>query len=761
MQSSLEALQQEHDALEAKLSGLQAERVALTPAVMEANNHLKKIVRSCFNRIPLVHLKTKSSLLTFVLAPAASFYAYSVNKNASMGIALAFAVFIASRVRLLLKSKKELERKQSEIEATVEHSRFIIFHDFDASQEFPFLGTAVFSRSEELDAAPASWRLELKRDRVLDGLFILLLYPQTEPLLMVETTALRKPFFMYRTTHTTIPHDVHQIFQQRFVKRCSALKRYRKTIKKYCQVHNSILSVASQLDVVREQLEQQDDQGFWWGSIVVPPEIKTRLVSAVKIFAEGRARGSLGVLLSGSPGTGKTTMAQTLAKSLGLTFKAVTPSDLIGNVIGESEKRVRDVWEQARSMAPCILFVDECEGVFNRRGGVDANSFSDGIVRCFLSEWDGINSTGGVFVIGATNNRNQIDDAILSRFSEAIEIPLPSQDVRGVFLQERLGLGSDESKPLLQYLTESSVGFSFRDLNRLSDQLLLAHQQGQQLTQPVLNKIITQLRGGQGSVGAQRSSWDELVLSDEIVQELKVTIALLSKADAYRAKGVSIPKAVLLYGPPGTGKTHIARTLAHEAGLGYFFKTTADLRGKYIGHSAALVKSAFEQARTSSPSILCIDELETLVPKRTESGGVAAFASELTTQLLQEMEGLQQYTEDVFVVGITNHPELIDDAILSRFKKRIEIPLPDPNQRLRLLEVFLRGKSIQLNQHDLLLVLAKAAEGLSGRDLRGVVEDIESKAVSRSVLNDDPDSLVITDGDVLQVLDKRFGMKTR
>jgi transitional endoplasmic reticulum ATPase len=330
-----------------------------------------------------------------------------------------------------------------------------------------------------------------------------------------------------------------------------------------------------------------------------------------------------------------------------------------------------------------------------------------------------------------------------------------------VFLEARLGLNDPSTAPLLSYLSDSSVGFSFRDLNRLSDKLVQMNQSGTELNQQSISQVITHIRGGGAAhYTKQKSSWEELVLSDEIIQELKVTIALLAKADAYRAKGVSIPKAVLLYGAPGTGKTHIARTLAHEAGLGYFFKTTADLRGKYIGHSAALVKSAFEQARSSSPSILCIDELESLVPKRTDSGGVAAYASELTTQLLQEMDGLQQYSEDVFVVGITNHPELIDDAILSRFKKQIEIPLPSADQRLRLLEVFLRGKPTHFEQHNLLILMAQAAKGLSGRDLRGVVEDIEARAVSRSVMSDDPESLIITDEDVHTVLAKRFGVMT-
>jgi SpoVK/Ycf46/Vps4 family AAA+-type ATPase len=760
MQPATQTLQQEYESLQARLETINIEIETLTPGLQKASNQLERLVQSCFNRIPLTHLTTKASLITTALTAPAIYFAYTLQANAGFAALGAFVLFAASRGRLVLKTKKELQRKKPEIDATVSGSRLVTFHDFDASQEFPFQGVAMASHTEEVQFSPVSWRLEMKRERAIDALFILLTFPQTEPLLLVETTALRKPFFLYRTEFTTIPHELHALFQSRFVKRCGSLRKHRKTVKKYSQLQRNRIELAAKTAEVKELLEQQDQGGYWWGNIVVQPELKTRLVSALSVFAQGKARGALGLLLSGPPGTGKTTMAQTVGKNLRLNFKAVTPSDLIGNVIGESEKRVREVWNEARLLAPCVLFVDECEGVFNRRGGVDANSFSDGIVRSFLSEWDGVHSTGGVFVIGATNNRSQIDDAILSRFSDSIEIPLPNTEVRNVFLAERLGISNTESASLLNFLVETSLGFSFRDLNRLCDQLLQLHQSGQELNQQTISQLVSQIRGGGAAVATKRSSWDELVLSEEIIQELKVTIALLSKAEAYRAKGVSIPKAVLLYGAPGTGKTHIARTLAHEAGLGYFFKTTADLRGKYIGHSAALVKSAFEQARSSSPSILCIDELEALVPKRTESGGVASYASELTTQLLQEMEGLQQYTEDVFVVGITNHPELIDDAILSRFKKRIEIPLPSSEQRLRLLEVFLRGKPLQLTQHHLLLLLAKAAEGLSGRDLRGLVEDIESRAVSRSVLNGNPDSLAITDEDVLAILGKRFGIVT-
>jgi transitional endoplasmic reticulum ATPase len=190
---------------------------------------------------------------------------------------------------------------------------------------------------------------------------------------------------------------------------------------------------------------------------------------------------------------------------------------------------------------------------------------------------------------------------------------------------------------------------------------------------------------------------------------------------------------LLLYGPPGTGKTQIGRTLANETGLRFIAASTADLKAGYVGQSGQKVRELFERARESSPCILFIDELDIVAPARGFGSGNDQFTQEIVGQLLQEMDGAKATKQDVFVLAATNRTDQVDPAVLSRFTRSIEIPLPDREGRERLFKVMLQGKPIGFNLHEGSKVLAAKTSGMSGRDIRNLIEQAEQVAVGRAI----------------------------
>jgi SpoVK/Ycf46/Vps4 family AAA+-type ATPase len=191
-----------------------------------------------------------------------------------------------------------------------------------------------------------------------------------------------------------------------------------------------------------------------------------------------------------------------------------------------------------------------------------------------------------------------------------------------------------------------------------------------------------------------------------------------------------VSNGILLEGPPGVGKTQIARTMANEVGLSFIKATPADIRGLYLGHSSANVKNLFEKARSIAPAILFIDEIDLIAPARGTD--VDATSKETIGQLLQEMDGIKSSQSHVFVLAATNDPDGIDPAVLSRFTERLAIPLPNFEDRKRLLDIALSQAKAQASPADL-AILAEHSEGMSGRDIKNWVSNAQKVAVNRAV----------------------------
>jgi SpoVK/Ycf46/Vps4 family AAA+-type ATPase len=474
-----------------------------------------------------------------------------------------------------------------------------------------------------------------------------------------------------------------------------------------------------------------------WRGTVLPAETKHRLMAMAADFAAGKPTAPSGLLLFGPPGTGKTLVAKALADSIGCAFFPLTLPDLKASYIGESGERVRELWNKALAEPQAVIFVDECDGVFTRRGSVNTDRNTEDVVSAFIAQWDGFSRQTSVLVVGATNRQDLIDPAVLSRFDEQVRIGLPDAAQRTQILQ--LALGELELPDVLPSTAgELTEGLSGRDLAGIAKRLARDVGNGSALDHALLERHASALRRQGSTETAANARWDTLVLPDPTMKDLKATAGLLAHAAVFQGKGISVPRGLLLYGAPGTGKTQIARTLANETGLRFIAASTADIKQGWLGQSGQKVRELFERARESAPSLLFIDEIDIIAGAR---GNNDSMQTEIIGQLLQEMDGAKASPQHVFVLAATNRIDQIDPALLSRLPKQIEIPLPDAQAVYRLLEIMLTGKPLAFDPTQEIAKLAAHAQGQSGRDLRHWIERAEQHAVIRAMESNDPASV--------------------
>jgi SpoVK/Ycf46/Vps4 family AAA+-type ATPase len=487
-----------------------------------------------------------------------------------------------------------------------------------------------------------------------------------------------------------------------------------------------------------------------WGRIVLQPELKADLLDKIRLFNSGDKAAPPGLLLYGPPGTGKTEIARRIADSASCYFMSLKAPDLKAGYVGQSGERVKKVWEQVRARGRCVIFIDECEGVFARRGGTSGDSASEEVVQAFLAEWDGLGTEGQqVWVVGATNRRDLIDEAMVSRFGAAIEIGLPGAAERLQILRLEMAK-MDRPAEVPPFVGELTTGMSGRNLSRLaSDVCALALKQGGTITDDLWREVLKRHTQSKSEAVDKGAGWDSLVLSQDTLEKLRTLCESLRHVEEFAAQGFEVPKGALLYGPPGTGKTQIARTLANEGGIPFIAASTADIKAGFVGQSGQKVRELFERARGQAPCILFIDEIEAVAPVR---GGPRAdtFTGEIVNQLLQEMDGVKKSERHVFVLAATNLPDAIDEAVLSRFPERVEIPNPDAEQRARLFRMFLGKLPIGFDRDALAEELAQRSEGLGGRDIRNVVQKASQKAIRRAGGN--PKMAQLSREDLLGVL---------
>ena len=288
--------------------------------------------------------------------------------------------------------------------------------------------------------------------------------------------------------------------------------------------------------VTAEEIEQA------WSKIVLKPEVKESIMSRVRMFVANDPAAPRGLLLYGPSGTGKTEVGRRIADSAGCHFMSLTGSDLKSKYGGESLELVKDKWKEARSHGRCVMFIDECEGVFASRGSLESDKQSDELVREFLALWDGIDTRGQVWVVGATNHRDQIDRAVMSRFGTPIEIGLPGPDERLQILRLEMQKFGRGDAVIPEFLAADTNGFSGRELSQAAKDVCgMSSERNSAVTEVMWREAVARHRAGPSDTADASARWDNLVLADETIRQLQTICKSLKNIEFLKAQGRCCP----------------------------------------------------------------------------------------------------------------------------------------------------------------------------------------------------------------------------
>jgi transitional endoplasmic reticulum ATPase len=463
-----------------------------------------------------------------------------------------------------------------------------------------------------------------------------------------------------------------------------------------------------------------------------------------------------GVLLHGPPGTGKTLLAKAVANETNANFYSISGPEIMSKFYGESEERLREVFKEAEENAPSIIFIDEIDSIAPKREEVSGD-VEKRVVSQLLTLMDGIQSRGKLVVIGATNRPNAIDPALRrpGRFDREIDIGIPDEQGRlDILLIHTRGMPLTEDVNL-ESIAKVTHGFVGADLEALSKEAAMRSLRRIlpeiNLEQPkipveILNKIkITKqdfdeaLRDVQPSamreVLVQRPNvaWEDIGGLQQVKEELAEAIEWpLKHANLFAEANVEPPKGILLYGPPGTGKTMIAKAVAATSEANFISIKGPELISKWVGESEKGVREVFRKARQAAPCVIFFDELDAVAPRRGGSEGDAHVTERLLSQMLTELDGLEDL-KGVVVIGATNRPDIIDEALLrpGRFDRILEVPPPDKEARKHIFQIHTKKKPLESDVN--LDKLIEMTEGMTGADIAALVNAAAMTAIKEHV----------------------------
>jgi SpoVK/Ycf46/Vps4 family AAA+-type ATPase len=481
-----------------------------------------------------------------------------------------------------------------------------------------------------------------------------------------------------------------------------------------------------------------------WRKVQLPDAQKLDILRRMELFENGDPAAPRGLLLHGPTGTGKSLIARTLAETLSCDFQNLSLADIKQEHLGASGRRVREIWEHAKTHRPSIIFIDECDGVFGRRGAAETDVIAADVVGSFLPEWDGIEQTSGIMVIGATNKRSVLDDAIISRFGWEMEVPLPGAPERRKILEQELRANRIDME-LPEDTSSLTQGMSGRDIRNLAAATKSLAYPNAPTSVHLQEAAGTARKRGNAQVG-RAETWDSLALEPSTLERLKLISALLRDAEKWRAQGVGVPNSLLLIGSDSGIKRQLAQTLSNESGLTFLAPTLSDFKANYSGQCGNRVKLFFERARASSPAVVFLDRLDLVAPNRNIANATDALSNEIIGQLAQECEQAQVNDGHVFLLGATSNPEQVDPEVLDCFQERMAVTLPNRDARIKLFTRLLRDKKIDFSLGDGAVLLAELTEGksLDSRDIENSVQAAQQKALLRAVRNGGPEHYSIT-----------------
>ncbi|MEW6035648.1 MAG: CDC48 family AAA ATPase [Candidatus Micrarchaeota archaeon] len=458
-----------------------------------------------------------------------------------------------------------------------------------------------------------------------------------------------------------------------------------------------------------------------------------------------------GILLYGPPGTGKTLLAKAVANESDANFYYVGGPEIISKYVGESEERLRKLFAEAQENAPSIIFIDEIDAIAPKREEV-MGEVEKRMVSQLLTIMDGLKARGEVIVIGATNRPDSIDQALRrpGRFDREIEIGVPDKSDRKEILNihvRNMPLDKGVDIPEVASVTHGYTGADLSLLTKeaaikaLRRMLPMINIEEETLSPQILESIsvvrddfFNAMHEIQPSalreVYVERPTikWSDIGGLQQVKREIQEAVELpLKKPELFEKMGIRPIKGILLYGPPGTGKTMLAKAVANECGANFIAIKGSNLVQPHVGESARLTKELFRKARMAAPSVIFIDEIDTVARSRSASNP-SIIHEDIVNGILVEMDGLRSL-KNVVVIGATNRPDILDAALLrsGRFDRLVEITPPDENARLEVFRIC--TAKMPLDKEVSLRDLARLTEGYTGADIDNLVREAGMAAI--------------------------------
>lgn len=454
-----------------------------------------------------------------------------------------------------------------------------------------------------------------------------------------------------------------------------------------------------------------------------------------------------GVLLHGPPGTGKTMIAKAVATEVNAHFKSINGPEIISKYYGESEKQLREIFDEAAENAPAIIFIDEIDSICPKREDV-SGEVERRVVAQMLTLMDGMQGRDNVVVIGATNRRDALDPALRrpGRFDREIEIGVPDRDGRNEIMDvhtRQMPISEDFE---INWVLDNTYGFVGADLAALVREAAMRalrrylpeiELEEETIPPEVLEKMEVRMDDFKEAIKDVEPSalreiyveipavtWEEVGGLEEVKDRLKESVEWpLTQPELFEHFGIKPPRGIVLFGAPGTGKTLLAKAIANEAQANFISIKGPELISKWVGESERAIREIFKKAKQSAPAIIFLDEFESIASMRSSNsdGSGSDVSNRVVNQLLASMDGVESL-DGVIIVAATNRPEMIDPALLrsGRFERVLHVPPPDIGARETIFKI--HSENMPLSKFAIKDIIG-GLDGFTGADIEAVCRE--------------------------------------